>query len=285
MRIISRRGNLTGRIPALENSPAYVQAALDAGFEVAVDVEVDAHGIWLVGQHMRHPVDLGFIDRDRLWVMGSDELPFSTNRIVWPAPLDPATLESICIMTSDECEHDDDVPTALARAIELPAASAALTICSDHTYPAPMTPPASLRVALLHPDVDNILPFAALYLLTHPTHSVHIASIEDRNLVDGDSAYDVVCVKLRIGNLPEFENLLPPKDDPRPRVLVPSRNRSGGVNLDIAVGTVDSIRLYCCATVAPQMSPSQSLLGHLRAAGVTVEEFDEPQPDLRVEPG
>lgn len=38
MKIISHRGNLHGRIPEQENHPSYIQAAIDAGHEVEVDV-------------------------------------------------------------------------------------------------------------------------------------------------------------------------------------------------------------------------------------------------------
>jgi hypothetical protein len=38
MKIISHRGNLTGRNPEQENHPSYIQAAIDAGYDVEVDV-------------------------------------------------------------------------------------------------------------------------------------------------------------------------------------------------------------------------------------------------------
>ena len=38
MKIISHRGNLTGRITDQENRPSYIQAAIDAGYEVEIDV-------------------------------------------------------------------------------------------------------------------------------------------------------------------------------------------------------------------------------------------------------
>jgi hypothetical protein len=38
MKIISHRGNLNGRNPEQENHPSYIQAAIDAGYDVEVDV-------------------------------------------------------------------------------------------------------------------------------------------------------------------------------------------------------------------------------------------------------
>ena len=48
MRLISHRGNLTGKYPLMENTPAYIREAVDAGYEVEIDVWGDTKGdyIW-----------------------------------------------------------------------------------------------------------------------------------------------------------------------------------------------------------------------------------------------
>jgi len=38
MKIISHRGNLNGKDPEQENHPSYIQAAIDAGYDVEIDV-------------------------------------------------------------------------------------------------------------------------------------------------------------------------------------------------------------------------------------------------------
>lgn len=38
MKIVSHRGNLNGRNPEQENHPSYIQKAIDAGYDVEVDV-------------------------------------------------------------------------------------------------------------------------------------------------------------------------------------------------------------------------------------------------------
>ena len=38
MKLISHRGNLLGRIPEQENHPSYIQAAIDHGYDVEIDV-------------------------------------------------------------------------------------------------------------------------------------------------------------------------------------------------------------------------------------------------------
>ena len=44
MRLISHRGNLTGKYPLLENTPVYIREAVDAGYEVEIDVWGDTKG-------------------------------------------------------------------------------------------------------------------------------------------------------------------------------------------------------------------------------------------------
>ena len=44
MRLISHRGNLTGKYPLMENTPVYISEAVDAGYEVEIDVWADTKG-------------------------------------------------------------------------------------------------------------------------------------------------------------------------------------------------------------------------------------------------
>ena len=285
----------------MENSPAYVDAALEAGFEVAVDVLADDDGLWLVGRHARHPVGVDFLARDRVWVLGCAELPdaiaMCLNRMTHFNSGGTAAHDSLCVMCTSEDDDDDnsDIPGALARAASAAASSASvLTVCTDHAHPScgSGAPAVTLRIALLHRGGASVIPFAALYAMSHPAHSICTISVDPDQDAEKDihdqglcirydvgrlnGNYDIICVERRTaGNhLPEFEHLLPPVGDPRPRVLVPSRHRSGGVNPELAIGTPASIQLYCSATCPPHMSQPQSLLWHLRAAGVMIEEFD-----------
>lgn len=50
MRLISHRGNLTGSYPLMENTPVYIREAVDAGYEVEIDVWGDTKG----GLHLGH---------------------------------------------------------------------------------------------------------------------------------------------------------------------------------------------------------------------------------------
>ena len=67
---ISHRGNLNGRIPDRENSPAYVDEAIAAGFEVEVDLRV-VDGIFYLG-HLgpEHIIDDDWLyqRKNKLWL-------------------------------------------------------------------------------------------------------------------------------------------------------------------------------------------------------------------------
>ncbi len=67
--IISHRGNLSGPNPYYENSPRYIDEAIDAGFDVEIDVRVINGIIWLGHDRSDYKVSLSFLEarQDRLW--------------------------------------------------------------------------------------------------------------------------------------------------------------------------------------------------------------------------
>lgn len=67
MILISHRGNLDGPIPDKENSPSYINDALQKGFDVEVDVWYN-DGSWFLGHdEPQYPIDLGFLKNPHLW--------------------------------------------------------------------------------------------------------------------------------------------------------------------------------------------------------------------------
>lgn len=75
MMLISHRGNLTGRLPYRENSPDYIQEALDAGYSVEIDMRVcekvdAAPDIWLGHDDMQYQVTLEWLQerQNYLWI-------------------------------------------------------------------------------------------------------------------------------------------------------------------------------------------------------------------------
>lgn len=73
--LISHRGNLNGPQPELENSPKYIQAALDSGYQVEVDLHViervnSEPDLWLGHDNAQYEITPEWLnDRmDRLWI-------------------------------------------------------------------------------------------------------------------------------------------------------------------------------------------------------------------------
>jgi hypothetical protein len=70
MILISHRGNLTGRIPNNENHPNYIDEAINAGFDVEVDMWWVDGRVYLGHDNPQYEVDNEWlVDRaDKLWV-------------------------------------------------------------------------------------------------------------------------------------------------------------------------------------------------------------------------
>jgi hypothetical protein len=68
MRLISHRGNLTGRIPDRENTKLYIIEALSQGYDVEVDVWYVGGELYLGHNSIQEEVDITFLQNDKLWV-------------------------------------------------------------------------------------------------------------------------------------------------------------------------------------------------------------------------
>jgi hypothetical protein len=67
MKLISHRGNLSGPNPKDENSPAYIEAALNKGFDVEIDVWI-VNGRLLLGHDIpQYPTTYEFLSNKKLW--------------------------------------------------------------------------------------------------------------------------------------------------------------------------------------------------------------------------
>ena len=68
MLLISHRGNIEGPNSSLENSPDYINTALNLGFDVEIDVWLDPDGdIYLGHDFGIYPVDPTFLINEHLW--------------------------------------------------------------------------------------------------------------------------------------------------------------------------------------------------------------------------
>lgn len=64
---IAHRGNLNGPNSALENSPEYIQKALDLGYYVEIDCWKIAENWWLGHNGPKYLVDFEFINNGRIF--------------------------------------------------------------------------------------------------------------------------------------------------------------------------------------------------------------------------
>jgi len=67
MILIAHRGNTTGVHKEMENAPRYIQEALDAGFDVEIDVWAIENSFFLGHDEPQYPVDKSFLLNDSLW--------------------------------------------------------------------------------------------------------------------------------------------------------------------------------------------------------------------------
>ena len=70
MILISHRGNIDGKKPHLENSPSYIDEAIELGYDVEVDLWLVNDKFYLGHDEPQYEIDFKWIeDRDdRLWV-------------------------------------------------------------------------------------------------------------------------------------------------------------------------------------------------------------------------
>ncbi len=67
MKIISHRGNLSGHCSINENSPDYIQEALDIGFDVEIDVWFYEDQLFLGHDGPDYKTNLQFLQNNKLW--------------------------------------------------------------------------------------------------------------------------------------------------------------------------------------------------------------------------
>jgi hypothetical protein len=67
---ISHRGNIDGENPFKENSPGYIDKAIDEGYDVEIDVRLIDDELWLGHDKADYPVELEWLQKrhDRLWI-------------------------------------------------------------------------------------------------------------------------------------------------------------------------------------------------------------------------
>lgn len=67
MKIISHRGNLIGPNDGLENSPLYISEAINAGYDVEIDVWYINEDFYLGHDSPQYKIHFSFLQKKELW--------------------------------------------------------------------------------------------------------------------------------------------------------------------------------------------------------------------------
>ena len=119
MTLISHRGNIMGKKPQLENQTDYIQAAIDAGFQVEIDIWVQDNLLYLGHDGPQYPVDVEWLQErtHKLWIHcknipaleyfdssnfhyfwhQNDEYTLTSEGFIWTYPYKELTENSICV--------------------------------------------------------------------------------------------------------------------------------------------------------------------------------------------
>ena len=117
MILISHRGNINGRNLNLENGQRYCQKAIDAGYNVEIDVHFYDGILWTGHDRPQYRVDDDFLLQEEVWchakdIMAlrrllelethcffhqNDPVTLTSKGYMWTYPTQPLTEKSICV--------------------------------------------------------------------------------------------------------------------------------------------------------------------------------------------
>ena len=117
MILISHRGNINGRNPNLENGQRSCQKAIDAGYNVEIDVHFYDGILWTGHDRPQYRVDDDFLLQEEVWchakdIMAlrrllelethcffhqNDPVTLTSKGYMWTYPTQPLTEKSICV--------------------------------------------------------------------------------------------------------------------------------------------------------------------------------------------
>lgn len=139
MILISHRGNLSSPNPELENTPPYIQKALDEGFDVEVDAWFSDGKVYLGHDKPTTPIELKYLKNHKLWVHAknlhilpmlldnkincffhhTDDAVLTYSRHIWTYPGKELFDRSICVMPERSTYSVDQIKSCAG-------------ICSDY---------------------------------------------------------------------------------------------------------------------------------------------------------
>ncbi len=80
MILISHRGNINGRMPNLENSPEFIDAAIQKKYDVEIDLKTHNGKLFLGHDEPQYEIDIEWLKSRSgyLWIHGKDRESFET---------------------------------------------------------------------------------------------------------------------------------------------------------------------------------------------------------------
>jgi hypothetical protein len=143
MIFIAHRGNLNGPNPERENTPSYIQEALDLGYHVEIDVWVTEDGLFLGHDLPQHPTTVDFLMSSNKMICHAknakalvmlithhihcfshdvDNVVLTSKKLLWTYPGKELTSLSIAVMPERASYSDEDLGDIIG-------------VCSDYSDP------------------------------------------------------------------------------------------------------------------------------------------------------
>ena len=118
MFLIAHRGNINGKVPELENSPDYINAAISNGYDVEVDVWFQDDEFYLGHDFPQYKTSVEYLRNDKLWchcknieaLAGlvdkgvhcffhkSDDVILTSKNYLWVLPRKKLVKDSVCVL-------------------------------------------------------------------------------------------------------------------------------------------------------------------------------------------
>jgi hypothetical protein len=119
MVLIAHRGNVSGKNPEKENSPLYIESALNQGFDVEIDVWVKNEKYYLGHDEPIYNIEESFLVNEKVWCHAKniealykmlnnskincfwhqdDDFTLTSSGFIWTYPGKPLTEKSICVL-------------------------------------------------------------------------------------------------------------------------------------------------------------------------------------------
>ena len=145
MRFISHRGNISGSKPERENSPEYIQQALNLGLDVEVDVWLIDNKVFLGHDEPQYQIDLGYLKNKKFWCHAKnpealdimlnnkihcfwhdqDKFTLTSNGIPWCYP-NNYVRAGVAVLQDTTLNCESFACSEMARGL--------FGVCSDHIY-------------------------------------------------------------------------------------------------------------------------------------------------------